>query len=245
MVAMIKTDRIISLGYNCEISFRLEDYFTDLDSYLFSWSYECDRDLFVEALKNIDDVFSGSVSLQEDHMFKCDKYNIKFHPRYDILPKVGDVTEEQIKEALNELESRIAHLKMKTKSMLQDSEQKIFLMKVEDKGCEDNILFINKIYGALKEQAGGNFILTAILEKDTCNAEIKALEKEGLKIRNLKKFANAKHTDIAGDISGWNKIISECAVSNSKVFKNNLKKRRKEIIPSMITNKAKQIIGRK
>ena len=47
---------LVSLGYNCEVSFRLEDYYGKLDSYLFSWSFEDSRSGFIKALENMEDV---------------------------------------------------------------------------------------------------------------------------------------------------------------------------------------------
>ena len=44
---------IVSLGYNCEISFRIEDYYGKLDSYLFSWSFEDSRKGFIKALEKL------------------------------------------------------------------------------------------------------------------------------------------------------------------------------------------------
>ena len=96
---------IVSLGYNCEISFRIEDYYGKLDSYLFSWSFEDSRKGFIKALENIEDVFEGDLELCPDHMIRDKKYQIRFHPRYDILPKFGETTDKQFEEAVKELKS--------------------------------------------------------------------------------------------------------------------------------------------
>ena len=48
---------IVSLGYNCEVSFRIEDFTHEkINSYPFSWSYISDHKKFLEALQNLDDV---------------------------------------------------------------------------------------------------------------------------------------------------------------------------------------------
>ena len=49
-----KFDEIVSLGTDCEISQRLTDIFINgkFEHYLYTWSFEYDRSLFLESLKN-------------------------------------------------------------------------------------------------------------------------------------------------------------------------------------------------
>lgn len=233
---------LISLGYNCEVSFRLEDYFGGLDSYLFSWSYEEDRELFLKALKNTDDVFSGNVSLRDDHMFADETYKIKFHPRYDILSKSGAYTQKNYDEALSELQSRIKHLKEKTKELFASGRKVIFLVKVQDFGEEKNIKYIKALSNVLKEVViSGNFLLVAVLEKKNITKKISELEDSILRIRTVKKFAPVKHTDIWGDVKGWYKILFEFSQNDGRCYFKNVRDRRVKIIPKMIIGKIRRI----
>lgn len=55
---------IVSLGYNCEVSFRIEDFTHDkIKSYPFSWSYITDQKKFLDALWNLDDVLKNEIEV--------------------------------------------------------------------------------------------------------------------------------------------------------------------------------------
>ena len=95
------------------MSFRIEDCFGELYATPFTWSFVTDRGRFVEALNHVDDIFSHGYSVQKDNMFMCEKYGLKFHPRYSLFPHRGTYTTEQEERAAEELESRISHLKTK------------------------------------------------------------------------------------------------------------------------------------
>ncbi len=240
---MSEKPTIVSLGYNCEISFRIENYFNKLDSYLFSWSFEEDRELFLKALENIDSIFINNISLREDHMFADENYKIKFHPRYDILPKAGMYSEISYKDALNELTGRIAHLKDKTKTLFKEYKKVVYFVKVQDLGEESNISYIIRLEKLLRNLSQtGDYVLVAVFEKRSLTKKIKDLESCTLKIRGLKKFAPVKHTDILGDVKGWYKIISEFVQEKSKCYFSNIRKKRREIIPSMILSKLKKVL---
>ena len=196
----MKYDVVASIGYNCEISFRLENFYEHINAMPFSWSYVLDRDSFPMVLKNIEPLFAGEVRLLDDNMIMCENTNIKFHPRYEILLKEGTVTEE----------TRVAHLKKKFQELLASDKKTLFLLKVENKGEESNVQFIHNVLEALKENyRSGNFTLAAFVEQEAATAAIRQLESEQVKIRVLKRFAPRKHTDIAGDVKGWYRILKE------------------------------------
>ena len=210
----MKYDEVVSLGYNCEVSFRIEQYFGKINAMPFSWTFELDRELFVAALDNIEDLFTGEVELYEDQMILDKKYRIKFHPRYEVLRKYGTPTEETYNECVEELRGRTAHLKSKFAKLMSGDKSTLFIMKVQDLGEDDNIAYINKVMQVLlKRYASGKFTLAAVFEKNALTEKTVGLETEyaggQLKIRGIKKFAPKKHTDIMGDIRGWKKVIRE------------------------------------
>lgn len=203
-------DVVTSLGYNCEISFRLENYFGSINAMPFSWSFVLEREKFPETLADIDRLFTGEVERLEDNMILCKNCNIKFHPRYDVLLKDGIPTEESTKEAVEELRNRVAHLRDKWKALLCSEKESLFFMKVENKGESSNITYIQEVYRALEENYRcGKFTLVVLMEKDAVTEHIKALESEKLKVRTLKCFAPKKHTDTMGDVRGWWRILNE------------------------------------
>lgn len=206
----MKYDVVASIGYNCEISFRLENFYGHINAMPFSWSYVLDRDSFPTVLKNIEPLFAGEVRLLDDNMILCENTNIKFHPRYEILLKDGSITEKSLAEATEELKSRVAHLKKKFKDLLASDKKTLFLLKVENKGEESNVQFIKNVLEALNETySSGNFTLAAFVEQEAVTPAIRQLESDQVKIRVLKRFAPRKHTDIAGDVKGWYRILKE------------------------------------
>lgn len=228
---------IMSLGYNCEISFRIEDYFGKLDSYLYSWSFEEDRNAFLQSLQAIDSVFTGKIELQPDHMFRDEVYKIKFHPRYDILPKTGEVSLESYEKGLDELKERLEHLKQKTTAVFSGKRPIVFIMKVENKGVENNEKYILEAVEVLKKTVRTHFILVVVMEKKAVTSELLHIQSDVLLIRTLKKFAPVKHTDVIGDTRGWYKILREVTKCDSKCYFSNLKKRQRKIYPQIIMNK--------
>ena len=225
----MKYDVVASIGYNCEISFRLENFYERINAMPFSWSYVLDRDSFPGVLKNIEPLFAGEVRLLDDNMILCENTNIKFHPRYEILLKDGSVSEESLAEATEELKSRVAHLKRKYKDLLVSNKKTLFLFKVENKGEKSNIQFIKNVLEALQETyVSGNFTVAALIEKGALTPEIKQLENEQIKIRVLKQFAPRKHTDIAGDVMGWYRILKELTGDAGRGYWKRLWKVRRE-----------------
>lgn len=220
-------DVITSLGYNCEISFRLENYFGSIDAMPFSWSFVLEREKFPQVLENIDRLFADEVELLEDNMILCKNYNIKFHPRYDMLLKDGTPTEESTQMAIDELRQRVSHLKDKWKKLINSQKEAVFLMKVENMGEEANLQYIQDVYQVLQRKyISGKFTLMILMEREAVTEQIKGLEKEKLKIRTLKRFAPKKHTDTMGDVCGWWCILNELTgEKNWKYFTRLWKKR--------------------
>ncbi len=225
----MKYDVVTSLGYNCEISFRLENFFEHINAMPFSWSYVLDRDSFPAVLENIDPLFTGEVRLLEDRMILCENTNIKFHPRYEILLIDGGFTIESLTEAIEELKSRVAHLKSKYKELLTGNKNTLFLLKVENKGEESNVQYIRAVTEALKKTyCTGMFTLAVLIEKEAFTPAIQQLEEGQVKIRVLKNFAPRKHTDIAGDVKGWYRVLKELTGEAGKGYWKRLWKKRVE-----------------
>lgn len=203
-------DVIVSLGYNCEVSFRLENYFGSINAMPFSWSFVLEREKFPQTMDDIDRLFEDEVELLEDNMILCKNCNIKFHPRYDILLKDGCPTGESTRMAVEELQQRVSHLKAKWKELLVSQKKTVFLIKVQNKGEEDNLKYIQEVYQVLqKKYLSGKFILVVLMEQKAVTERIRNLQSEKLKVRTLKRFAPKKHTDTMGDVWGWWRILNE------------------------------------
>lgn len=203
-------DTVISLGYNCEVSFRLENFFEKINSMPFSWAYVMNRELFPQALEHIDDLLEQDIQLLPDNMIQCNTFQIKFHPRYDILLPDGKMTDESFDCALSELRQRVNHLKNKHKELMLSNNRSLFIMKVEDRGEADGISYIKDVYQVLEKQYHSkNFVLLVVLEETAITEGLRNLESDRLKVRSLKRFAPVKHTDTMGDVIGWWKLLGE------------------------------------
>lgn len=219
MLEYLKYDVVSSLGYNCEISFRIEDYLGKIVAMPFSWSFVVERDLFPSAISNIDDLFTGDVSVTENHMFMCEKYKIKFHPRYSIFPQFGEYTESQRIEALEELKSRVNHLKDSFKELCASDKTTLFILKVEDKGDVNNASFIKSVDRALKERyITGKYSIAVMMLKKHVGSLTKAVESDHIEIFEVKRFAPLKHTNTMGDIFGWYKMFSKVINTKNHFF---------------------------
>lgn len=224
---MDKFDEVVSLGYNCEVSFRIEDYFGKLNAMLFSWSYVLDRDKFPDILRNTSQIFSEGEILCEDHMVKCRWSELKFHPRYTVLPKVGAFTKEQYKEAVQELYSRVEHLSDKFSELCRSGKRTLFVMKLEDKGNEENVRFMNAVIDALNESyVSQNYVLAVVALEAAVTPELSALQSDKLRVFKVKRFAPQKHTNIMGDIRGWYQMFYAVTGVASKNYFRCVRKRR-------------------
>jgi hypothetical protein len=220
-------DVVVSLGYNCEISFRIEDFYGKLDAMPFSWSYILEQEKFDVVIKNFEMLMSGNTSLLPDHMIKCDLFSIKFHPRYELLLHNGEMSDASIEKATDELINRVKYLKEKFNRLLHSDKNTVFFMKVDYKDEELSINLIHKIYDAINDRyLTKKFTLVAIFEKKYITDELLSMETNQIKIRSLKKFAPKNHTDIMGDITGWFRILSEFGNNKNYGFFLRLSKRR-------------------
>ena len=225
----MKYDAVVSLGYNCEISFRLENFFGKINAMPFSWAYVLEREKFPQVLENIEPLFAGEVRLLDDRMILCENTQIKFHPRYEVLQKDGKITEASLAEAVQELKSRVEHLKKKFVELAESDKRTLFLIKLENKGEEDNVRFVRAVTEALRKiYRSGSFTLVVLAEKDAVTPGLQGLEEEQVKIRTLKRFAPRKHTDIAGDVKGWYRILREMTGESGKGYGRRLWKKRRE-----------------
>lgn len=73
-----KYDYMLSLGYNCEVTFRFHKYFNFEETSLFNWTYSKSIDDLINVLNNLDEI--GSLGFKEPNpLYKCIKTNYLFH----------------------------------------------------------------------------------------------------------------------------------------------------------------------
>ncbi len=210
---------IVSLGYNCEVSFRIEDFTHDkIKSYPFSWSYITDQKKFLDALWNLEDVLKNEIEVLPWGMFLDKKYGISFHGKGDkttLFQEDGSVNQEVADSMIEELKSRESYLIEKFKKLLSSDQATLFILKVSSaKDGEENAEFIQGVLEFLKKNyVSQNFMLLAVAEKNHLEF-VKLLGEcvcdKFLTVRSIEAFADDGNTQTGGDIEGWLDVIGRC-----------------------------------
>lgn len=211
--------KIISLGYNCEVSFQIEKYVENWDASLFSWAYVSNDLKFLDAMKNIEDVFKHDILF---HMptpdMWCDvKYDIKFHGRAHkdtMFDSEGNLIDNVVyDECLEELRSRLEHLKEKFLNSLDSDDEKIFIRKlrITPKQNDSEVLeFIQNLNDILNSKVkGSRYKLYIVLEKEYYKPEWQSIESDHLFIRTVDYFAPDGDTKEGADHESWKVIFDE------------------------------------
>lgn len=216
---IMQFQNIVSLGYNCEVSFRIEDFIHDkIKSYPFSWAYIKDQKKFLDALQNLDDILKHEIEVLPWGMFLDKKYGISFHGKGDkaaLFQEDGTVNQAVADSMIEELKSRENYLIEKLKKLLESDQTTLFIVKVPSKkDGKENAEFIQGVLKFLKEHyVSQKFMLLAVAEKSHLEF-IKFLGEDVcdkfLTVRSVEAFAEDENTQTGGDIAGWMDVIGRC-----------------------------------
>lgn len=216
MTPKIKIDHVISLGYNCEVSFRVRDYFGVLNSVIYSWAYIENRDDLLRSLYNPEKLAASDKELLPWGMFRSKEYGITFHPKYsqkELFHADGGENTEVVQLAKEEMVSRYTYLAKKLNGFFQDADHTtLYVCKlypwVTDEA--ENINFIEALYQTLSDVCiANNFVLCIVMQENNMTKAYQALQQSNLLIRTVKTFATDDNTEHGGDIAGWNNIFDE------------------------------------
>ena len=116
-------DSIISLGYNCEVSFQFLRCNHFLDSHLFSWCNVYETKHLLDALNDLD--MLGKEFFPCKPMWRDANFGIDYHGRGGM--KVWDSTDSMESDKM-ELLLRVSHLKEKFKNLSNTSDQKVLFV---------------------------------------------------------------------------------------------------------------------
>lgn len=211
-------DEICSLGYNCEVSMRINNLLCkECNHYIFTYSYEHDRELFLNAINNLTDIYNSNFNL-EGYMLISDKYKIAFHPKNEkaLINSDGSVNHDLLEQAVEELKSRIKYLGEKTLNLLTGDKRTLFVIKLKNTNLEEDRKYIENLFNNLKQNYKSNkFTLLCVLEQEyyqkfprkTIIGEGKLCPK--LIYKNVKYFAEDIDTIKGGDIDGWVNVLGQ------------------------------------
>lgn len=204
-----KYGHVLSLGYNCEVSFQFFKYYHFLEAGLFSWVGASDIKTLTNALNNFNAIASGDFKYNGS-MWQCLNSSICFHGKFNV--KATDV------EALNadkkDLISRTAYLKKKFLSSGSDGKKNLYIYKHSIRDSNEATLFIKDIqslYNTLKTLIQNDFDLLVVAESKTFPALTeKDFKNDHIYFRTVEFFTpETSVTQKNNDRKHWKKIFKE------------------------------------
>lgn len=200
-------DHIVSLGYNCEVTFRFFKYFHFEETGLFNWTYAHHIDDLINALTNLDAIGTGDFEYPSP-LFECKNTHIYFHgkQRMDIYMNKTPTDEIFLKDK-EDLTERIQHFKEKFLKIAQNNDSKLYIYKIQDIDINEEIEEkIKALYFCLEKLGAVNFKLLVI------NAVGKNFDFECKNIisRTVKYYApDSTVTSRKFYDNGWDNIYAE------------------------------------
>ena len=222
-------DHIVSLGYNCEVSFRIEDYTKKkLDSYPLSWAYVLDQSNMAYVLNHLDLISTTKAMMYvpESGMFNVEDLNINVHTSIDKSQVETHEWKEFSafeKQAKNEIANRFNYLNHKWQRLLNSQESTLFLLKLQGcKGkeiCRDIIITVNG--WLLRNYKCGKYMLACFTDSNEIFNYLKqertAETTSHVTITKIGPFAEDDNTHDGGDIAAWIEAIDKWFHFNSNI----------------------------
>lgn len=202
---------IISLGYNCEVSYQFFLKYHFVESSLFSWVNTLNIDNLLKGLSDIDSVCSGKIE-NVNPMWKCFNTNIHFHGRAPMDIWNHNPSIEIIEKDKKELLSRVAHLKLKFINTANDGKKNLYIFKypVKDESVQIIKNKIDKLFLALKNICKNEFDLLVIFENNTAINIENLIDNPRIYIRRVQFFMPEDNvTGENSDSKNFGKIFNE------------------------------------
>lgn len=209
-------DTIVSLGFNCEVSFRIQDHLNGhLDSYPFSWCYLYGNANLPRVMDHLDSLLSGDIVLQGNGMLRCETCHMAFHGRAQIDQlrlADGSVNTPVYDRTVDELKSRLKHLSKKFQNLLQGEKTTLFLSKnakiaLNPVQAREDIAELSVWLES--HYKGGRYLLVIVVEEPYLTRDLKRMENDHLTFRTVKQFAKEGKAQSGGDHQGWERILQE------------------------------------
>ena len=204
---------IISLGLNCEPSYALEDMYGRLDSYPLSWALVPDVPNLLDALDDMDVIFSEGYDIAQGSfdMFRCGRTGIQFHGKTSL--RAHEYQGEIVEAAFNELLSRIGYLRNKFRKALASGRSVLCIVKNHSRGGSPRGFAAEEalaLKAALDRGAqAGTTDLLCVDRLDCIPAEFgPQCAALGIHKRFVDAFAPGERAYLY-DLSGWARIFAE------------------------------------
>lgn len=207
-------DTIVSLGFNCEVSFRIQDHLNGhLDSYPFSWCYVYGTANLPWCMEHMEEMLSGEIQPLSNGMLLCKRCNLAFHVKKAVqyLPD-GTVDPVTLETAVTELKSRLKHMQEKLCRLLQGERTTLFVVKNAKLAIDwdSAIEEISELALWLEQHyKGGRYLLVVVVERQCYSNRLRRLENDHLTFRAVTEFAKEGKAQSGGDHAGWQAIFDE------------------------------------
>lgn len=226
---------ILSLGYNCEVSYQFYKKYNFVESSLFAWVNAINIDNMINAIRNTDKIVAGDVELA-GVMWRDANTGILFHGANSDILHADNAAIQADKENLI---SRINHLKEKFKNAATDGKKNLYVFKYKTTTESADVVTekIMALYNALNKFCKNDFDLLIVMETGFVPS-LHIENTDNLFVRRVQFFSD--ENDVTGgrcDRRGWNKIFNEFK-PNFKLPKT--KKFKFEMLSNQNTNKIKK-----
>ena len=204
-------DHIISLGYNCEVSWRIEDYIRGkIDSYPLSWAYIKNQEELPYILENLELISDSNFDYEErSGMFYCKELNISLHTTLDhsnYLVLSDEEKKRYVLEGESEVRQRFRYLCNKWDKLMQSNESTLFVIKIQNQAGDLRWIYKTKEYLDEKYESGRFKILLVVTNEDLLY-KVNLQQNNDYLVLLIKSFAADAETLTGGDRIGWIKGI--------------------------------------
>ncbi len=222
-----KFDYIFSLGYNCEVAYRLYDYFKFEESSALNWAGTDSTEHLIWLFDNFEKLGTQDY-VGPNPVWKCTATNLRMHGKVNLNEYINKTADEEtIRKDKEDLIGRMSYLKEKFIKMAKSSNKKLYAYKIRSKEINENIYeVLNKLYEAMQNFGVNNFKLLVIYEKPNTEILDKIKDKlnKNIILRSVDYFApDERVTDRAYHNNGFDRIWDEFYCTN----KNKNKKKKK------------------
>lgn len=219
-------DHILSLGYNCEVSFHIYRMFGFVESNPFAWVNARSTENMIRALEDIDGIGKDGWTLA-GVMWRDNRTNMLFHGKAPAETWLsGRFTQSDIDADRAELESRMSYLKKKFINMATGAGKLLFVFKYppDESPTPDHIM---AILNALKKICARPFELLMIFEEKMLRGVDLSVLPGNVHVETLLHYAPYRQaTSIElSDAAGWKRIWDKyrprkaCRKKRKKKFK--------------------------
>ena len=200
-------DHIISLGYNCEISYQLFMHNKFVESNLFTWANVPSLEILLSVLSDVEQIGAEDyIGPDSAGMYTCNATKIRFHGK--TKPKELKNNPELCYADKEELVSRIIFLKKKFVSIAREESHKLYILKIRNTEA-DAKKKISETQSLLSQINNGSFDLLVVLEDDFAQGLLLS-EKDNLYLRTISSFApDSAVTSKHQNFKEWQRIFDE------------------------------------